>query len=183
MEDSVEIHAPEEALQLPAKHKSDGSSKPKRAKTATSSGSKAMEVEQSDIWPSRSHAPKKSMASSMSVVGRPSSNGSECHRSQVGIAREDHSSRHHSGPREGEQITPTSSGGSSSRRQADWTDGLESSRVSSRATADVQASGSSSYSHHHHHKSSGDHRSLSSSSLRASADRKSPPGHHQDGRG
>ena len=47
MDGPVEIHAPEEVLQLPAKHSSDGSSKSKRAMTATSSGSKATEVEQS----------------------------------------------------------------------------------------------------------------------------------------
>ena len=40
MDDSVEIHAPEEVLQLPAKRSSEGSSKSKRAKTDTSSGSK-----------------------------------------------------------------------------------------------------------------------------------------------
>ena len=45
LDDSVEIYAPEDALQLPpTKHKSDGSSKSKRAKTATGSGSKAMEL-------------------------------------------------------------------------------------------------------------------------------------------
>ena len=40
MDDFVEIHAPEEALQLPSKHsKSEGSSKTKRTKTkATTSG-------------------------------------------------------------------------------------------------------------------------------------------------
>ena len=80
MDDSVEIHAPEEALQLPAKRKSDGSSKSKRAKNATSSGSKATEVEQSAVRPSRSREPKKSVASSVSVVGWPSSDGSEHHR-------------------------------------------------------------------------------------------------------
>ena len=52
--------------------------------TATSSGSKATEVEQSAVRPSRSRQPKKSVASSMSVVGRPSSDGSERHRSQSG---------------------------------------------------------------------------------------------------
>ena len=35
MDDSVEIHAPEEVLQLPAKLSSEGSSKSKRAKIAT----------------------------------------------------------------------------------------------------------------------------------------------------
>ena len=81
MDGPVEIHAPDEVLQLPAKRSSDGSSKSKRAMTATSSGSKATEVVQSAIRPSRSRQPKKSVASSVSVVGRPSSYGSECHRS------------------------------------------------------------------------------------------------------
>ena len=77
MDDSVEIHAPEEVLQLPSKHaSSDGSSKSKRAKRATSSGSKATEVEKSAVRPSRSREPKKSVASSVSVAGRPSSDGS-----------------------------------------------------------------------------------------------------------
>ena len=84
----VEIHAPEEVLQLPAKRLSDGASKSKRVKTATSSGSKATEVEQSAIQPSRSRQPKKSVASSVSVVGRPSSDGSERHRSRSGDRRQ-----------------------------------------------------------------------------------------------
>ena len=86
MDDSVEIHAPEEVLQLPSKRaSSDGSSKSKskRAKTATSSGSKATEVEKSAARPSRSCEPK-SVASSVSVTGRPSSDRSERHRSQSG---------------------------------------------------------------------------------------------------
>ena len=72
MDGPVEILAPEEVLQLPAKRLSDGSSKSKRAMTATSSGSKATEVEQSAVQPSRSRQPKKSVASSVSVVGWPS---------------------------------------------------------------------------------------------------------------
>ena len=76
MDDSVEIHAPEEALQLPSKRaSSDGSTKLKRTKTkATSSGSRAMEAEKSAARPSRSHEPK-SLVSSISAVGRPSSDG------------------------------------------------------------------------------------------------------------
>ena len=206
MDDSVEIHTPEEVLQLPTKRKSDGSSMTKRAKTATGSGSKATEVEQSARQPSRSREPKKSMASSVSMVGRPRSDSSSGAKGSVATdhevgsdrrqdsPRSHHSSRHvkwtsrggagldtSSGCQEGERAWPTSSGGSSSRRQADSTGGPGSSRVSSRAT-DVWPSGSSSHSHHHHRKSTGDPRSLSSSSSRASADRKSPPGHHQDGR-
>ena len=72
MDGPVEILALEEVLQLPAKRLSNGSSKSKRAMTATSSGSKAMEVEQSAVRPSRSRQPKKSVASSVSVVGWPS---------------------------------------------------------------------------------------------------------------
>ena len=56
MDGPVEIHAPEEVLQLPAKRSSDGSSKSKRAMTATSSGSKATEVEQSAVRLSRSRS-------------------------------------------------------------------------------------------------------------------------------
>ena len=192
MDDSVEIHAPEEVLQLPAKRSSEGSSKSKRAKTATSFGSKATEVEKSAVWPSRSREPKKPVASSVSVVGRPSSDGSERHRSRSGdrkrrLHRSDrrqdspkhHASRHDSGRREGERSRPTSSGGSSSRRQADSIGGSGSSRVS-KAT-DARSSVSSSHAHHHR-KSSGDRRSLSSSSSRALADHKSPPGHHHERR-
>ena len=192
MDDSVEIHAPEEVLQFPAKRSSEGSSKSKRTKTATSSGSKATEVEKSAVRPSRSSEPKKSVASSVSVVGWPSSDGSEHHRSRSGDhkrrshgsdRRQDsprhHASRHDSGRREGEQSRPTSSGGSSSRRQADSTGGSGSSRVS-KAT-DARSSASSSHADHHR-KSWGDRRSLSSSSSRPSADRKSPPGHHHERR-
>ena len=158
-------------------------------------------MEQSVSRPSRFREPKKSMASSVSMVRWPRSDsssgakGSERHRSRSGernrqshgsdrrqdSPRSQHSSRHDSGRREGKRAQPTSLGGSSSRRQADSTGGPGSSRVSSRAT-DVWPSGCSYHSHHHHRKSLGDRRSLSSSSLRASADHKSPPGHHQDGR-
>ena len=82
MDGPVEIHAPKEVLQLPAKHSSDGSSKSNRAMTTTSSGSKATEVEQSAVRLSRSRQPKKSVASSLSVVGWPSSDGSERQRSR-----------------------------------------------------------------------------------------------------
>ena len=68
---------------------SDGSSKSKRAKTATSSGSKATEDEHSAVWPSRSREPKKSVASSVSVVGRPAPTGQNGTDHEVGIARED----------------------------------------------------------------------------------------------
>ena len=193
MDDSVEIHAPEEVLQLPSKRaRSDASSKSKRAKTATSSGSKATEVEKSAVRPSRSREPKKSVASSVSVAGWASSDGSKRHRSRSGDhkrrshgcdRRQDsprhHTSRHDSGRREGERSRPSSSGGSSSRRHVDSTGGSGSSCVS-KAT-DARPSASSSHAHHHR-KSSGDRRSLSSSSSRASADRKSPPGHHHERR-
>ena len=62
--------------------------KSKRAMTTTSSGSKATEVEQSAIRLSRSRQPKKSVASSVSVVGWPSSDGSERHRSRSGDCRQ-----------------------------------------------------------------------------------------------
>ena len=180
MDDSVEIHAPEEVLQLPSKRaSSDVWSKSKQAKTATSSGSKATEVEKSAARPSRSREPKKSVASSVSVTGRPSSDGSERHRSRSGDRkrrshgsnrRQDsprhHASRHGSGLREGERFRPSSSGGSSSRKHVDLTGGSGSSRVS-KAT-DACPSASSSHAHHHR-KSSGDRRSLSSSPSRPTA--------------
>ena len=195
MDDSVEIHVPEEVLQVPSKHaSSDGSSKSKskQAKTATSSGSKATEVEKSAARPSRSCEPKKSVASSTSVMGRPSSDGSERHRSWSGDRKRrahgsdrcqdsprHHTSRHDSGRREGERSHPSSSGGSSSRRHVDSTGGSGSSRVSK--VTDARPSASSSHAHHHR-RSSGDRRSLSSSSSRASADRKSLPGHDHERR-
>ena len=163
MDDSVEIHAPEETLQLPSKRaSSDGSSKSKQTKTkATSSGSRE----------------PKSVVSSVSEVGRLSSDGPDRHRSRSSDRKRRHgadkcqdsprhqSSRRDSGRREGERSRPSSSGGSSSRRRA------ESSSVSK--ASDTRPSASSS--HHRHHQSSGDQRSLSSFSSRASPDHKSPP--------
>ena len=68
MDDSVEIHAPEEALQLPSKRsKSEGLSKMKRTKTKATS--------------SESSQPK-SVASSVLALGRPSSQGSDRRRSR-----------------------------------------------------------------------------------------------------
>ena len=107
MDNSVEIHAPEDALQLPpSKGRSDGSSKKKRAKTATESGSKATEADSAGR-PSRSREPKKSVSSSVSMVGRPRSDGvsgtkgSERHRSRSGErSRRSHGSdRRHDSPR------------------------------------------------------------------------------------
>ena len=194
LDDLVEIHAPEDVLQLlPTKRKSDGSSKSKRAKTATGSGSKATEAEKSAGRPSRSRDQKKTVSSSLSVAKRPKSDGgsgskgSERHRSRSGerswrshgsdrhhdSPRPHHSSKHDSGHREsGERSRPRSSGGSSSRRQAESADVPGSSRVSSRAT-EVRPSGSSTR-HHHQRKTSVDHRSLSASSSRASVDRRPP---------
>ena len=148
--------------------------------------------EKSAVRPSSSCEPKKSVASSVSVVERPSSDGSERHRSRSGDRKrrshgydrhqnspKHHAYRHDSGRWEGERSEHTSLGGSSSRRQADSTGGSGSSRVSKAMNA--QPSASSSHAHHHR-KSSGDRRSLSSSLSRASTDRKSPPGHHHDRR-
>ena len=68
MDNSVEIHAPEEAIQLPSKRsKSEGSSKTKWTKTKATT--------------SESSQPK-SVVSSLSVVGRPSSHGSDRRRSR-----------------------------------------------------------------------------------------------------
>ena len=144
MDDSIEIHAPEEGIQVPpVKRRDDGSSKTKkRAESATSS--KAMEAESADR-PSRPHDKKKTLSSSISVVGRSRSdgspvpsgtNGSERHRSGSGDrGRRGHGSeRRHNSPRSrhlprrrrsGERTRPMSSGGSSSRaRHADPTDAL-----------------------------------------------------------
>ena len=189
MDDSIEIHGPEEGLQVPpVKRKDDGSSKKqestKRAESVTSSTSKATEAD-SVGRPSRSR-------DSLSVVGRSRSDGpsgtkgSERHRSRSGDrGRRSHGSeRHHDSPRSrhsprrqsGERTRPTSSsGGSSSRsRQADSRDAQGSGCASGRAT-EVRPSSSST--HHQHH-----HRSLSSSS-ESSADRRSrAESHHHYGR-
>ena len=128
MDDSIELHAPEEGIQVPpAKRRDDGSSKmKKRAESASSSkateaksadrpsksrdtSSKATEAESADR-PSRSRDKKKSPSSSVSVVGSsrsdggpvPSgSNGSEHHRSRSGDrGKQGHGSeRRHDSPR------------------------------------------------------------------------------------
>ena len=160
MDDSIEIHAPEEGLQVPpVKRRDDGSSKKldstKRADSATSSMSRATEVDSAGR-PSRSRDKKKTLSSCVSVVGRSRSDGSpvpsgtkgsEHHRSRSGDrSRWSHGSeRRHDSPRSrhshrrrrnGEWVRPTSSsGGSSSRaRHADSTDALGSGRASGRAT-------------------------------------------------
>ena len=187
MDDSIEIHAREEGLQVPpVKRKDDESSKKldstKRADSATSSTSKAMEAD-SVSRPSRSRDKKKTLSSSVSVVWRSRSDGgpvpsgtkgSERHRSRSGDRgrRSHRSERLHDSPRSlhsprrrrsGERAWPTSSsGGSSSRsRQADSTDAPGPGRASGRA---MEFRPSSSSTHHqcHHSRSSGDRRSLSS---------------------
>ena len=148
MDGSIEIHAPEDGLQVPpVKHRDDGSSKKlemtKRADSATSLASRAMEADSAD-WPSRSGDKKKTLSSNVSVVGRSRSDGSpvpsgtkgsEHYRSRSGDwNRWSHGSeRRHNSPRSrhlprqcrsGERAQPTSSsGGSSSRaRHADSVD-------------------------------------------------------------
>ena len=117
MDDSVELHAPEDALQTPSKRtKSKDSSKAKRSKTATSSSQ------------------PKSVASSVSAMGRPSSHGSDHRRSRTPECKRRHgeekrqdSPRHQSSRRDGhssdwrksERARPSSSGGASSRRRAE----------------------------------------------------------------
>ena len=166
MDDSVELRAPEDALQTPSKRtKSKDSSKAKQSKTATSSSQ------------------PKSVASSVTAVGPSSSHGSDHRRSRTPERKRRHgeekrhesprhqSSRsdgHSSDRRESERARPSSSGGASSRRRA------ESGSVSK--ASDTRPSGSSS---RHHHHSSGDRRSLSSSSSRVSPDRKSQPSHRE----
>ena len=79
MDDSVEIHAPEEAIQLPSKRsKSEGSSKTKRTKTKATT--------------SESSQPK-SVASSVSAVGRPSSHRSDRRRSRSPECKRRHGDR------------------------------------------------------------------------------------------
>ena len=164
MDDSVELHAPRDAF--PSKRtKSEDSSKAQRSKTATSSSQ------------------PKSVASSVTAVGRPSSHGSDHRRSRTPECKRRHGEekrhetpRHQSSRRDGhsndrresERARPSSSGGASSRRRA------ESGSVSK--ASDTRPSGSSS---RHHHHSSGDRRSLSSSSSRASPDHKSQPSHRE----
>ena len=167
MDDSVEIHALEEAIRFPSKRPtSEGSSKTKRVKTKATT--------------SKESSQPKSVASSVSVVGRPSSHGSDRRRSRSPERKRRHgddkhqdSPRHQSSRRDGswqesERSRPSSSGGSSSRRRA------KSGSVSK--ASDTRPSASSS---RHHHHSSGDHRSLSSSSSRVSPDRRSPPSHER----
>ena len=162
MDDSVELHAPRDAF--PSKRtESEDLSKAKRSKTATNSSQ------------------PKSVASSVTAVGRPSSHGSDHRRSRTperkrrhGEEKRHESPRHQSPRRDGhssdrresERARPSSSGGASSHRRA------ESGSVSK--ASDTRPSGSSS---RHHHHSSGNRRSLSSSSSRASPDRKSQPSH------
>ena len=164
MDDSVERHAPRDAF--PSKRtKSEDSSKAKRSKTATSSSQ------------------PKSVASGITAVGRPSSHRSDHGRSRTperkrrhGEEKRQESPRHQSSRRDGhssdrrksERARPSSSGGASSRRRA------ESGSVSK--SSDTRPLGSSS---RHHRHTSGDHRSLSSSSSRASPDRKSQPSHRE----
>ena len=119
------------------------------------------------------------MASSISAAERPSSHGSDHRRSRTPEPKRRHgesprhqSSRrdcHSSDRRESERARPSSSGGSSSRRRA------ESGSVSK--ASDTRPSSSSS--RHHQHLSTGDRPSLSSSSSRASPDRKSQPSHRE----
>ena len=69
MDNTVEIHAPEEAIQLPSKRStSEGSSKTKRTKTKATT--------------SKESSQPKSVVSSVSVVGRTSSHGSDRRRSR-----------------------------------------------------------------------------------------------------
>ena len=182
MDDSIEIHAPEEGIQVPpAKRRDDGLSKTKkRAESATSS--KAIEAESAGR-PSRSRDKKKTLSSSVSMVGRSRSNGgpvpsgtkgSERHRSCSGDrGRQGHGSeRRHDSPRShhsprrqrcGERTRPTSSGGSSSRaRHADPMDAPGAGRASGRAT-EVRPPSSSTHRQRHHSRSSADRRSRSGS--------------------
>ena len=134
--------------------------------------------------PSRSRDKKKTLSSTVSVVGRSRSdggpvpsgtNGSEHHRSRSGDrGRGGHGSeRRHDSPRSshssrrrksGERTQPTSSGGSSSRARHtdhDLTDAPGSGRASGRAT-EVRPSSSATH-HRHRSRSSPDRRSRSGS--------------------
>ena len=136
-------------------------------------------AEETKATKSKESSQPKSVASSVSVEGRPSSHGLDRRRSwspkrkqRHGDERQDsprhQSSRRDGSRRESERSRPSSSGGSSSRRRA------ESGSVSK--ASDTRPSASSSQ---HHHHSSGDHRSLSSSSSPASPDRRSPASHER----
>ena len=95
MDDSVEIHAQEEAIQLPSKRPtSEGPSKTKRVKTKATA--------------SKESSQPKSVASSVSVVGQPSSQGSGRRRSRSPERKRRHrgdkhqeSPRHQSSRRDG----------------------------------------------------------------------------------
>ena len=154
MDDSIELHAPEEGIHVPAaKRRDDGASKmKKRAESASSSkateaksadqpskfhdsSSKATEAETADRLSRSREKRKKTLSSSVSVVGSSRSDGgpvpsgtsgSEHHGScSDDRDRRGHGSdRHHDSPRfshssrrrrSGERSQPTSSGGSSSR--------------------------------------------------------------------
>ena len=188
MDGSIEIHAPEEGLQVPpVKHRDDGSSKKldltKRADSATSLASRAMEADSAD-WPSRSGDKKKTLSSSVSVVGRsrfdgspvPSgTKGSEHHRSRSGDRNEVMGRRDvttlqgpvirldnagvGSGP--GPRLRREGPADSVDARHADSVDAPGSSHASGTAM-EVQPSSSSTCHQRHHSRSSGDHRSLSS---------------------
>ena len=136
-------------------------------------------AEETKATKSKESSQPKSVASSVSVEGRPSSHGLDRRRSwsperkqRHGDERQDsprhQSSRRDGSRRESERSRPSSSGGSSSRRRA------ESGSVSK--ASDTRPSASSSQ---HHHHSSGDHRSLSSSSSPASPDRRCPASHER----
>ena len=190
MDDSIELHAPEEGIHVPAaKRRDDGSSKTKkRAESARSSkateaksadrpskshdsSSKATEAESADRLSRSREKRKKTLSSSVSVVGNSRSDGSpvpsgtsgsEHHGSHSDDRDRDRrghgSDRRHDSPRSshssrrrrsGERSRPTSLGGSSSRaRHTDPTDAPGSGRVSGKAT-EVRPSSSATHQRHH----------------------------------
>ena len=154
MDDSIELHAPEEGIQVPpAKRRDDGSSKTKK-KAESASSSKAMEAKSAD-WPSKSHdssskateaesanrlsrsreKKKKTLSSSVSVVGSSRSdsgpvpsgtNGSEHH----GSRNDDRDRRGHGSDRRHD--SSRSSHSSRRRRSGERSWPMSSGRVSSR---------------------------------------------------
>ena len=201
MDDAIELHAPEEGIHVPAaKRRDDGSSKTKkRAESASSSkaaeaksadrpskshdsSSKATEAESADQLSRSREKRKKTLLSSVSVVGSSRSDGgpvpsgtnsSEHHgsRNDDRDRRGHGSDTRHNSPRSshssrcrrsGEWSRPTSSGGSSSRaRHTDLTDAPGSGRASGRTT-EVWPSSSATH-QRHHSRSSPDRRSRSGS--------------------
>ena len=201
MDESIELHAPEDGLQAPPiKKRDDGSTwqqhdSARKDKTATSSKtSKA-----TDDRLSRSHDKKssKTHSSSVSAVDRSSLSdgpsgirGSDRHRSHSDErGHRDHhrgSSRRHKSPRARHSLRRHESGGrtrpssSSGRSSSKFKHGVDSTALpgSTRASGKVTDVRPSSSHHHHHQRATVNHRSLPSLSHATVNHRSLPEQHH-----